>query len=176
MPSLSSFCAVENPGIPFIEGKKERNQEREEFDHLCLWTHLASTHLLHDESCDSSLIGVGVRLCINNEDVGVWPVCDPELVSVQDVVVALGIKCTTRYSTLEIISEVHLLPSGWFFWWTLRTWEENLYWIWLCVVRLWNSAGGELEQCLKHNIFSEQNHENNVVCSRDKLHSNTQQV
>lgn len=85
MPSLSSFCAVEKPGIPFIERKKGMKGEKT----LTISVYSTTcTYLFHNESWDASLIGFGIRLCVNNEDVGVRPVRDPELVSVQDVVVA----------------------------------------------------------------------------------------
>lgn len=94
MPSLSSFWAVEKPGIPF------KTEESREFDHICPVNYLgrpqgaigkncssALIYLFHNESCDASLIGVGVSLGVDNQDVSVRPVGDPELVSIQDVVV-----------------------------------------------------------------------------------------
>lgn len=32
-------------------------------------------------------MGVRICLCINNQDVGIWSVCDPELVPIQHIVV-----------------------------------------------------------------------------------------
>lgn len=142
-----------------MKEKKESNKEkeREEFDHFCLLNHtelsenyhLASTDLFHNESCDTSLISIGVGLCINNEDVGVRPVCDPELVSVQDVVVAFRKKKKhrTKFDFRHDPSDFSLgwLHGCWGFLWR--------FCISLRVVRLWNSTSWELEECPKHIHF-----------------------
>lgn len=99
MPSLSSFCAVEKPGIPYRKHtpllcfsiilcisfqQNERQMPRKnENTQSRVWI-----YLFDNESCDASLMGFRIRLRINNEDVGVWSVCDPELVAVQNIVVA----------------------------------------------------------------------------------------
>lgn len=50
--------------------------------------HLDWIYLFNNESCDSFLMGPRVRLCINNKDVRIWPICDPKLVAIQNIVVA----------------------------------------------------------------------------------------
>lgn len=32
-------------------------------------------------------MGLGICLCINNKDIGIWPICDPKLVAIQNIVV-----------------------------------------------------------------------------------------
>lgn len=115
MPSLSSFWAVEKPGIPFKKKEEERKKNIKPFRRATT-SHCQKTaawpliYLFHNESCDASLIGVGVGLCVDNEDVGVRPVCDPELVSVQDVVVAWRRKRHTTSDFRDDLSSISL-PS-----------------------------------------------------------------
>lgn len=103
MPSLSSFCAVEKPGIPYktqtpplclsiilcisFQQNERRIPRRDQNENTQsrVWI-----YLFNNESCDASLMGFRIRLCINNEDVGIWSVCDPELVAIQNIVVAWG--------------------------------------------------------------------------------------
>lgn len=110
MPSLSSFCAVEKPGIPykttymlneshlfqmilFLSQTKARQIPKTDQN---MWSNRVSwrsscaeyqIYLFNNKSGDSSLIGFGICLCINNQDVSIWSVCDPELVPVQHIVV-----------------------------------------------------------------------------------------
>lgn len=89
MPSLSSFCAVEKPGIPYKTGGLE---------HFCdaagpetSWTEPESSagiDLFHNEGCDASLMRSWIRLGINNQNIGVRPIGDPELVAVQNIIVS----------------------------------------------------------------------------------------
>lgn len=45
-------------------------------------------YLFNNESCDAFLMSLRICLCINNKDVRIWPICDPELVAIQNIVVA----------------------------------------------------------------------------------------
>lgn len=79
---------LRNLASPLKKKKKNQTLRRATTSHCQKTAAWPLIYLFHNESCDAFLIGVGVGLCVDNEDVGVRPVCDPELVSVQDVVVA----------------------------------------------------------------------------------------
>lgn len=60
-------------------------------DLFCLWTDPetnARIYLFHNERCDASLMCSWIRLCINNQNIGIGAVGDPELVPVQNIIVA----------------------------------------------------------------------------------------
>lgn len=66
MPSLSSFCAVEKPGIPYKTGF---------LDAVCCGTRVrvrtdpennAQIYLFNNESCDASLVRARICLRVNN--------------------------------------------------------------------------------------------------------------
>lgn len=89
MPSLSSFCAVEKPGIPCKTGWLELLSDAAAPGAGC--THPESharLYLLHDERRDAFLMRSRIRLCIHNQNVGFRAVGDPELVPVQNIIVA----------------------------------------------------------------------------------------
>lgn len=74
----------------FTEGVNTSNplsyewSQRERGIHLCS---LYWLYLFNNERCDSSLMGFGIRLCINNENISIWSICDPELVAIQNIIV-----------------------------------------------------------------------------------------
>lgn len=45
-------------------------------------------YLFNYESCDASLMGLGICFCINNKDIGIWPIGDPKFVAIQNIVAA----------------------------------------------------------------------------------------
>ena len=47
------------------------------------------THLFHQERRDPFGPRVDVRFGVHNQDVGVWPICNPHLITIQDVAVSL---------------------------------------------------------------------------------------
>ncbi len=154
MPSLSSFCAVENPGIPYkihintCRSKAASFNSRDPSSRHIVLYRIHSTkckadpqdrqkhvnpprlrqvnpegeknpstldliYLFNNESCDASLMGLGICLCINNKDIGIWPVCDPELVAIQNIVVAWRkIKYKLSATKTELHCRIKILKTS----------------------------------------------------------------
>lgn len=87
MPSLSSFCAVEKPGIPYETGWLELLSAAPGAGCTRPQSH-ARVYLFHDERSDAFLMRSRIRLCVHDQNVGFRAVGDPELVPVQNITVA----------------------------------------------------------------------------------------